>query len=115
MWARCMAIGRQYACFRVRSRCMNSRAEAETRWADFRRRMYNFNSRAPLHLLILAAHPDDETIGASLLLARFPQAKVVFLTDGAPHDPRFWSRIAKGSREDYAHIRRQEAEKALAV
>jgi LmbE family N-acetylglucosaminyl deacetylase len=61
----------------------------------------------------LAAHPDDETIGASLLLSRFPQSAVVFLTDGAPRDTRFWSAQVNGSREAYAETRRQEAFKAL--
>jgi LmbE family N-acetylglucosaminyl deacetylase len=70
---------------------------------------------ASLRLVLLAAHPDDETIGASLLLARFPQTQVVYLTDGAPHDRRFWSPNAKGSREDYAETRRQEARNALAL
>jgi LmbE family N-acetylglucosaminyl deacetylase len=70
---------------------------------------------ASLRVLLLAAHPDDETIGASLLLARFPQTQVVYLTDGAPRDRRFWSPNAKGSREDYAETRRQEAQNALAL
>lgn len=63
--------------------------------------------------LILAAHPDDETIGASSLLARFPAACVAFLTDGAPRDTRLWSAGLDVSREQYAAIRRQEATTAL--
>jgi LmbE family N-acetylglucosaminyl deacetylase len=94
---------------------MNSQAEAERRWADFRRQMKDREARAPLHVLLLAAHPDDETIGASLLVARFPQTHIVYLTDGAPRDRRFWSPNAKGSPGDYAEMRRREAQNALAL
>ena len=93
---------------------MNSQAKAE-RFADFRRAMDDPEAAASLRVLLLAAHPDDETIGASLLLARFPQTQVLYLTDGAPHDRRFWSPNAKGSREDYADTRRREAQNALAL
>ncbi|HZP63035.1 MAG TPA: PIG-L family deacetylase [Terriglobales bacterium] len=65
--------------------------------------------------LILAAHPDDETIGASVAMTRMREATVVFLTDGAPRDPQYWSPDAKGSREDYIAMRKQEALAALSV
>jgi LmbE family N-acetylglucosaminyl deacetylase len=77
--------------------------------------MEDREAAAPLRLLLLAAHPDDETIGASLLLARFPQTQVVYLTDGAPRDRSFWSPGAQGSPEDYAEMRRREAQNALAL
>ena len=63
---------------------------------------------------MLAAHPDDETIGASLLLSRFRDSTVAFLTDGAPRDANLRSSGVNGSREDYANTRRQEAFRALA-
>jgi N-acetylglucosamine malate deacetylase 2 len=65
-------------------------------------------------IAVLAAHPDDESIGASLVLARCPQAIVIYLTDGAPRDTHFWSYGVRGSREDYANLRRFEAGNALA-
>ena len=68
----------------------------------------------PLRALFLAAHPDDEAIGASAALNRLPGSIIVYLTDGAPHDSRFWSSFT-GSREDYARTRRKEAESALAL
>jgi N-acetylglucosamine malate deacetylase 2 len=68
-----------------------------------------------LRVLVLSAHQDDETIGASLALARSPDSTVVFLTDGAPHDTRLWSAGPIGSRADYARIRREEAASALAL
>ena len=67
-----------------------------------------------LRMAVLAAHPDDETIGASALLARFPNARIVYLTDGAPRDRNLWPPTMEGSREDYADLRRREAARALA-
>jgi LmbE family N-acetylglucosaminyl deacetylase len=64
---------------------------------------------------VLAAHPDDETIGASAILGRLPDVTVVYLTDGAPRDKRFWSAGGHYSREEYARIRGREAESALEV
>jgi len=66
-------------------------------------------------VLLLAAHPDDETIGATTILTRLPDVTVVFLTDGAPHNPKFWSPDARGSRDDYARTRWEEAISALTL
>jgi N-acetylglucosamine malate deacetylase 2 len=65
--------------------------------------------------LLLAAHPDDETIGASALMSRSNLLVVVFLTDGAPRDPGLRSTLVRGTRESYAVMRAQEAKRALAV
>ena len=72
------------------------------------------SSGTSLRMAVLAAHPDDETIGASALLARCRNACVIFLTDGAPRDQRLWPETIAGSSEQYAATRRQEAERALA-
>ncbi len=77
---------------------------------DTRRRLFT-KSR----ILLLAAHPDDETVGASTLLAENPTACVVFMTDGAPHDRKLWSSGLLCTREEYADIRKKEAYKALSV
>lgn len=67
-------------------------------------------------ILILAAHPDDEVIGASLLLQSLRVCTVVFLTDGAPRDCKFWPQDAGiTSREGYAAIRREEATSVLSI
>ena len=52
--------------------------------------------------VLLAAHPDDETIGASAALHRLPDVTVAYLTDGAPRDTRLWSPHVNGSRDFYA-------------
>jgi LmbE family N-acetylglucosaminyl deacetylase len=67
----------------------------------------------PVRIAVLAAHPDDESIGASVLLARSAEATVIYLTDGAPRDRKLWSPHFNGSREEYAALRRQEAIGAL--
>lgn len=92
---------------------MNWQADRHQNWSRVSRRLQTTPSDPSTRALILAAHPDDETIGASVLLSRFPQSSVVFLTDGAPRDARLWSAGVHGSREDYAETRRQEALHAL--
>ena len=86
--------------------------------AEFARQRFETLSRtssdASAPVALLAAHPDDETIGASALLARSRQACVFFVTDGAPRDTQLWPETIQGSRQQYAAIRRQEAERALA-
>ena len=37
-------------------------------------------------LLIVAAHPDDDVLGAGALLTQASKAAVVYVTDGAPRD-----------------------------
>lgn len=92
---------------------MNLPADPQQTWNRLSRQLQATPSDPLLRILILAAHPDDETIGASLLLSRCPQSSVAFLTDGAPRDTRFWSAGVNGSREAYAETRRQEALAAL--
>src|SRR3954462_1207481 len=64
--------------------------------------------------MIVAAHPDDETLGASLLLQRARRCSVVHLTDGAPRDPGLRSPTSAITRVGYAHVRRHELMAALA-
>ena len=96
---------------------MNSRAELDSktrsRWHDLSRRIVERD--LSLRIMVLAAHPDDEVIGASALLSRFPNSTVVFLTDGATRDPCFWTGGPYTSREEYAGTRRDEAARALAL
>jgi LmbE family N-acetylglucosaminyl deacetylase len=66
-------------------------------------------------VLVVVAHPDDETVGAGALLARLPDAWILHATDGAPRDPRFMARGFSGTREEYARARRRELETAMAL
>lgn len=67
----------------------------------------------PDRALVLAAHPDDETLGAGAVLALRPGCQVLHLTDGAPADPRLWSQAFQGTREGYAALRQIELRRAL--
>jgi LmbE family N-acetylglucosaminyl deacetylase len=64
-------------------------------------------------LLVIAAHPGDDVIGAGALLARTPKARVVYVSSGAPRDDR--EALAHGfpSPVAYGTARRREAESAL--
>ena len=92
---------------------MNLQAERQQNWNRLSRQLQTVPPDPSLRILILAAHPDDETIGASVVLSRFAASSVVFLTDGAPRDTRLWSAGVNGSREAYAETRKQEAFRAL--
>jgi LmbE family N-acetylglucosaminyl deacetylase len=70
-------------------------------------------SRCPV--VVLAAHPDDETLGASALLGGVPGCAVVVLTDGAPRDPRFRPATYRAAAAEYAITRRGELAEALAI
>jgi len=87
--------------------------QEQSRLQSLRRRIEEPHEQA-LRLAVLAAHPDDETIGASALLARFPESLIVYLTDGAPRDRNLWPPGMAGQREQYAAVRRREAAEAMA-
>src|SRR5581483_11594150 len=95
--------------------CMKWQADRERRWREVSSRLQADPPDPDLRILILAAHPDDETIGASLLLSRFPRSSVAFLTDGAPKNTRLWPPGMCGSRQYYADLRRREAVAALGI
>lgn len=65
--------------------------------------------------VLIAAHPDDEVIGAGARLSRWPQIEVVHVTDGAPRDMRDAAALSLVRREDYAALRRAERRAALDV
>lgn len=66
-------------------------------------------------LAFIAAHPDDEVLGAGAQLVRDPPPLIVHVTDGAPRDPRDARERGFLSREAYAEARAQEAREALAL
>ena len=68
---------------------------------------------APGRIALVAAHPDDEAIGASLLIAHADDLLIVHATDGAPAADA--ARLGFASRSAYAAARRREVRAALAV
>jgi LmbE family N-acetylglucosaminyl deacetylase len=57
--------------------------------------------------MVVVAHPDDETVGASTLLRRLAHARFVYVTDGAPRDGRDAARHG-WSVPEYREARRRE-------
>jgi LmbE family N-acetylglucosaminyl deacetylase len=66
-------------------------------------------------IMIVAAHQDDESVGAGARLCFLSDAWVVHVTDGAPADESVAKRYGFNSREEYALARRQELTAALDV
>ena len=64
-------------------------------------------------LLVLAAHTDDETLGASVALGRSAEPWVVYLTDSSPKQSNLRSRRLR--RVEYAALREAEAQHALRI
>ena len=63
----------------------------------------------------MVAHPDDEVIGASALLMRVPELRLLHVTDGAPRDLRDAQAAGFAGWQDYAQARGHELAAALAL
>lgn len=65
--------------------------------------------------LVIAAHPDDETIGAAVRISRTKRIQITHATDGSPLNPADTTAAGFSAREEYAAARLEEAQRALAL
>jgi N-acetylglucosamine malate deacetylase 2 len=70
---------------------------------------------ARFSVTVLAAHPDDEIIGAGSRLSKLTRATVLFLTDGSPRNMRDARAAGFSSVRQYARARWSEALAALSL
>jgi N-acetylglucosamine malate deacetylase 2 len=70
---------------------------------------------ARFSVTVLAAHPDDEIIGAGVRLSKLSRATVVLMTDGAPRNMRDARAAGYATAEQYAKTRYTEALAALSL
>lgn len=68
---------------------------------------------AKIRPLVVIAHPDDETIGAGILLYRSLPGGAVWVTNGAPAKDTYAKRAGFNNWLSYAHARNDEARAAL--
>jgi LmbE family N-acetylglucosaminyl deacetylase len=66
-------------------------------------------------LVLVVAHPDDETLAFGGQLGRLPRTTIVCLTDGAPADLRDAHAHGFADAAAYAAVRRQDMKAALAI
>jgi LmbE family N-acetylglucosaminyl deacetylase len=65
-------------------------------------------------VVVVVAHPDDETVGMGSVLHRLPELQIIHVTDGAPRDMADARAYGFSTCDDYSRARRAELKEALA-
>lgn len=65
--------------------------------------------------LVIAAHPDDESLGAAAPIAHLPGTAMTYVTDGAPRNLQDARAYGFTTREDYAQARIGESRQAAGI
>jgi len=65
--------------------------------------------------LLIAAHPDDEIVGAAIRICNTPGIRIVHVTEGSPPNPADAHAAGFDNGQAYAAARREEAFRALAL
>jgi glycosyltransferase involved in cell wall biosynthesis/LmbE family N-acetylglucosaminyl deacetylase len=69
---------------------------------------------AGLHVMLVVAHPDDETLGAGGSFCDFGRLTIVYVTDGAPNS-KLSRKRGFATRAAYARARMEEARRGLSL
>jgi N-acetylglucosamine malate deacetylase 2 len=93
----------------------DDRPELDGGAAAWLRRLSSDLADVAVPVVVVVAHPDDETIGCGAVLRRLPLVRVVHVTDGAPRNMSDAVRLGLSSRESYAMVRSAELTAALAI
>jgi LmbE family N-acetylglucosaminyl deacetylase len=73
--------------------------------------MFTINDR----ILLLVAHPDDETIGFGGHISHCPNLYLVHLTEGSPQNLKYANYCGCTNQEEYAKLRMSELRSALTI
>lgn len=95
----------------------SARRDSTIRHTTARDALYAFcGLRTPQpRTIIVAAHPDDEIIGAGARIAALRDVIIIHTTDGSPGDARDANAAGIDTPDSYAAARRAELRRALAI
>ena len=73
--------------------------------------------RNTVNAIVVAAHPDDEVVGAAIWLYRHrgSDVHIIHITDGSPRDMHDARTLGFATRQEYAEARRDELKEALTL